>query len=493
MSATYKTFLFVLFLWSPSCLKAQQVRQITMEEAIQLALKNSFDIYENQYNFEINKLNWLDQKNATKPTLQFSSTLSNYTRSIQEQWSSEQQQYLPFEVQRLVNSGNLRLSQPISFTGGSLSVTSSLRRNQTFSEDRNILNYISTPVSVSYNHDFSTPNKYRWGMRIGKLRFEEAKLQHIERQEEVASKAVTEFYKLLIAQNQLSIAELEVLNADSLLWMAQEKRNIFAISKSDYLQLELQLSNANIRLEKAQNDLTNKLFSFNIFLGLPVETPLKCLFAPVNKAIAIEKEVALSKVFENNSDQLSIKIKLIETEKFLLEAKRQPYSLSLNANLGLNQNKNKISEVYSDLLNQQGVGLTMSIPIYTGGSNSRRIQRARLALEYQQKTDEQSKIRLTQEIIQRVNDYRITSSQLKAYAKSDTLGRYAYQAVKERFILGKANIIDVIDAEERRQSARLNYLKQLQSYWTQYYAIRRLCLYDFKREEDLLRINVDNK
>lgn len=187
----------------------------------------------------------------------------------------------------------------------------------------------------------------------------------------------------------------------------------------------------------------------------------------------------------NNPDLIAISRKLQEAERSLLEARRQAFSLNLNASLGLNQNRTKITDAYSDLLDQQGVGLSFSVPIYNGGRNSRNVQRAKMSLEYQLKEAEQSKIDLGQQIVQQVTNFNITGNQLKAYAKSDTLGSIMYEAVKERFVLGKASIIDMINAEERRQSARLNYLQQMKNYWTQYYGIRKLCLYDFEQNIDL--------
>ncbi len=465
---------------------SQAVRQITMDEAIALAWENSFDAYSNNYSYELSRLNWMDQKYGYRPTISLGSTISDYTRSIQEQWDSEEQKMLPYEVQWLVNSASLNLYQPVPFTGGSVSVYSGLRRNQNFAETGNVLNYVSTPVRFSYSQDFSKPNSFKWNRKIGELRFLEANSQRLENREQVAIRAITAFYDLLIAQNQLEIASLNASNADSLMWMAQQKKEIFAITRSDFLNLELQQTNAKIQLEKAQNDLEMQQVSFNIFLGLEMETTIECITQTVTMPIVIINELALSKSFENNSDILAISRKLQEAERSVLEARRQSYSLSISGSLGLNQNKGNIVDAYSDLLDQQGVGLTLSVPIYDGGRNARSLQRSKMALEYQQKEAEQNKIELSQQITQQVTNFNITGNQLKAYAKSDTLGAIVYQAVKERFILGKASIIDMINAEERRQNARLSYLQQLKSYWIQYYGIRKLCLYDFEQGLDLM-------
>lgn len=464
---------------------AQEIVQVTMHEAIDMAWENSFESYQNEYNYEMNRLSWLDQKKSLMPSLNISSTLADYNRSIQQQWNSEKQQFLPYEVQRLVNTVNINLYQPVWFTGGTVSVSSGLGRYETFGDNSNALNFISTPIRFSYSQDFNSVNRFKWDQRLGQLRYQEAKKQNAENREQVAIQAISGFYNLLIAQNQLKIAELNASNADSLLWMAREKKAILATSRADYFNLELQQSNARIQLEKAQNEVENQQLSFNIYLGLPLESKVECISAPIEHPVKIDYELAILKVFENNSDLVAIKRRLQEAEISLLEAKRNAFSLSFNASVGLNQNTDNIHNAYQDLLDQQGVGFTFSIPIYDGGNTARNKLRARNTLEYQQKQAEQDKIVLRQEILQRVKDYNITGSQLEAYAKSDTLASYVYQAVRERFILGKASIIDMLDAEERRQNARLSYLRQVQNYWLQYYGIRSLCLYDFKEGTDL--------
>lgn len=457
-----------------------------MEDAIEMAIHNSFEAYRNDYQYTLSDLRYKDIRRSTTPTLNFSSTIVDYSRSIQEQWNSDDQQFYPYEIQRLVNSGSINLTQPVMFTGGSFQVSSILRRNQTFAENGNNLNYISAPVIVSYSQDFSKPNYYKWNRRIGDAEFLEAQNQRAVNKENVRIRAINGFFELLIAQNQLSLAELNKQNADSLLWMAREKKVIFAISRADYLNLELQQSNAYIQYEKSLNDLENIRNSFNTFLGLSREQELLCLPIDDLPQIDVELREALAKVYANNPNLLSVKRRLIEANRGLQEAKLQPYNVSLSANIGYNQNRNNINEAYQDLLNQQGISLNVNIPIFDGGRNARSVQRAILAIEYQQKDLENMNIEIENEINQKINNFAITSSQLKSYAKSDTLGYFVYQATKERFILGKANMIDVINAEERRQEARINYLRQLQNYWTQYYAIRQLCLYDFINDQDLV-------
>jgi outer membrane protein TolC len=83
-------------------------------------------------------------------------------------------------------------------------------------------------------------------------------------------------------------------------------------------------------------------------------------------------------------------------------------------------------------------------------------------------------------------DFLATSEKAKAIAIK------RYQITKERYILGKITITDLNLAQQEKDKAELEYLNSLQNFWTDYYTLRKLTLYDFINDKKIEAENIIN-
>ena len=74
----------------------------------------------------------------------------------------------------------------------------------------------------------------------------------------------------------------------------------------------------------------------------------------------------------------------------------------------------------------------------------------------------------------------IQDDQVRIAAKADTIAQNRYNVTKERFLIGNVDVLDLNIALTERDAATRNYLSTLHNYWTYYYNIRKLTLYDFE-------------
>ena len=90
------------------------------------------------------------------------------------------------------------------------------------------------------------------------------------------------------------------------------------------------------------------------------------------------------------------------------------------------------------------------------------------------------KIRVTNKgMIMTVSDFNIQQQLIASAEEALDLSVLAYHETKQRFIIGKADINSLTLSLNRQQQAQRNYISALQSYWLNYYKIRRLTLFDF--------------
>nr|WP_319398801.1 TolC family protein [uncultured Carboxylicivirga sp.] len=463
-----------------------QEQVLTLNQAIDIARKQSYDAFLSKNAYLVKVLDNESYKKMLFPSLNMSLTPANYDRSISELWDSEEGLYKPYEVQWLSSVGSISLNQPVGFTGGNLNVSSSLRRSMTYYENANdIENYISNPISISYSQNINAVNNYKWRSKLEPLEFEEAKKQFMEDMESTTIETIRLYYNLLDAELNLEIAQLGKNTADTLYLFGKRKLEIGAITRAEYLRLELNKINADISLESRQLSSQDAQIALNNYLELPEETKLICTYSQDIPKVFVSSAMAIEKAYENNPDMLALEQKIIESEKNIRSANANRLTASFSATLGLNQNQGTLSEAYRDLRDRQGVSFSLSLPIIDWGENKRTIQQARLNQKQVEESNRKQKDNLRIEVLKMVQEFNIQGKQVEASCLADSISKVAYKAVQQQFILGQTNIVDLNTSYSDLQSAQNNYMNTLRNFWIQLYSLRKICLYDFQKEEDL--------
>ena len=62
---------------------------------------------------------------------------------------------------------------------------------------------------------------------------------------------------------------------------------------------------------------------------------------------------------------------------------------------------------------------------------------------------------------------------------NETYRKQRYEMVMERFINGTADVTDLNTAQSEKDEAANRYIQELNNYWSYYYNIRRLTLFDY--------------
>ena len=70
-------------------------------------------------------------------------------------------------------------------------------------------------------------------------------------------------------------------------------------------------------------------------------------------------------------------------------------------------------------------------------------------------------------------------------AKADTVAEKQFEVARNRYIIGKISNTDLYTAQDQKDAAVLAYVQALRSYWTAYYHLRRVTLYDFSTRSEL--------
>jgi len=83
-------------------------------------------------------------------------------------------------------------------------------------------------------------------------------------------------------------------------------------------------------------------------------------------------------------------------------------------------------------------------------------------------------------------------NQLKIAAKSDTVAQKRFEVTQQRYLIGKINdVLELNNAQIDNDNAKKSYYSALHNYWRNYFELRKLTLYDFKKDR-LILFNIND-
>jgi outer membrane protein TolC len=91
----------------------------------------------------------------------------------------------------------------------------------------------------------------------------------------------------------------------------------------------------------------------------------------------------------------------------------------------------------------------------------------------------QDEVNAEQEIITQVRQFELLRLQIEITKKSDQVARERYNVAQNRYLIGKIDITNLNIALTEKDNAKRSYLEALRTYWSSYFNLRRLTLFDF--------------
>ena len=327
-----KSILFALAaVCLPVVLSAQQERKITLNEAIAMARVQSVDAAVALNELKTAYWEYRTFRADLLPEVNLTGTLPNYNKSYGS-YQNADGSYSFVRNSALGLSGDLSIDQNIWLTGGKLSLVSSLDYMKQLGSggDRH---FMSVPITLKLTQPILGVNNVKWNRRIEPVRYAEAKAAFITATEEVTMRAITYYFNLLLAEENLGTARQNLSNADHLYKVALAKREMGQISENELLQLKLSALNAKASLTEAESDLNAKMFQLRAFLGVGEDENLRPVIPETVDGTKMEYNQVLSKALERNSFAQNIRRRQLEADYEVATARGNLRSIDLFASV----------------------------------------------------------------------------------------------------------------------------------------------------------------
>jgi len=456
-------------------INAQNLKKLTFDEVIKLSEEQSPNALIAKHRFRASYWSYRTFVAQYRPSLTLTGTTPDYSTAYTRVYTGGVWDYVSTNM--LQNLASLSLSQNIGLTGGSIALQSDLTIQNDLQANSN--KYITTPVSIRLTQPVLRYNSLKWQKKTEPLKYETAKKTFLSSIESVHSQAVMNFFSLALAQINKQIAEMNYSNADTLWRIAKGRFELGTIAEDELLQMKLSWLNSETSRKEAEMNLRDREIRLRSFLGFNDNVRLELIIPTQIPDLQVSSQEVLDLAMANNPEILTQQLTILQAQSSVAQAKGDK---GLNANIvasfGMQGRDADFNTSYSALNRSQGVKLGFTLPILDWGLGRGKYKMAQSSLELAQVQSNQAITDFKQNLLLDVEQFNLQADQVNIAAQSDTVAMKMYEVTKQRFLIGKIAVLDLNNADTKKDQNRRAYVQALQNYWNYFYNLRSMTLFD---------------
>ena len=485
-----KTFFKIplLLSWAVTTVCYAQVigpRTLNMQQVVQLAQENSISAMSNRNTFAAQYWSYRSYKAELRPSLNLSANLANFNRSLVALQDYNTGTISYRANYNLSNDATLYVSQSVPWTGGTLSLSTSLSRLDQYNPSR-LTTYYAQPIYLSYAQSLWGFNRFKWDKKTEPKEYEVAKRQYIENMEQVNQNAVAYFWNYVSAKESFERASKSFDDSKRLFEAGQTRFAMGTITRDDLMQIEVSMLNDSLSLTSSKVNLRSALNRLCSYIGYKEDTELNLIIDYDIPDITLDYDDVLARALENSSFNLSQEISYINTERNVAQAKaNRGISASVNARFGLSGSADTFNDTFVQLKDQEVVGVSLTIPILDWGLARGRVRMAEANALTTRNSLEQSMIDYRQNLFTQVMQFNDQHSRCEISKRAAELAEDSYQLALMSFGNGSMDMTKLDQIKQKRDSALSSYLTNVASFWSSYFGIRKATLFDYISGTDI--------
>lgn len=482
ISASLHTVLLTLCLFP---IQKAYSQEMSLSDVVSIARSQSVQALEAKSAFVSDYWAWRSYQASRLPTLSLYGDLGNFNRYLNLLQDPSTGQMVYATSYNMQNSLGLMARQNITATGGSLSLYSDLSRIDQFGTNAGKTWY-AQPVTLSYSQPIFRYNQFKWDKLISPKEYEKAKRAYLESMEEVTILAAQYYYDVMLARRMYYASVTYYGNTTAMLCVAKDRMKLGTVTRDEYLQLELRQLNDSLAISDNLLNLKETRMQLNSLLGYDETHVIEPVIDDNLPDIVMDYEFVLERCESNSSFNLENSINILNAESAIAKAKAdRGITMQLSARFGLTNSAPELSATYGNLLDQEVVGLSFSIPIFDWGLGKGKVKKAEAAAEVIRAQVEQAENDKRISLFTAVGQFNNQRQQCSVSRRAAAIAEERYSLIMEKFRTGKATVTDLNTARSENDAAMQKYVEDISKYWDYYYTLRKLTLYDFIAGEDL--------
>lgn len=456
---------------------------LTLDDAIAMARVKSVDAAVALDELRTAYWEWRTYRADQLPEVSFTATAPAYSNEYTPYMNS-QGDYTFVKNNFLQAKGEISVTQNVRLTGGKLSLTSSLDFMRMYG-DSGGNRFMSIPIALTFSQPILGVNTMKWQSRIEPVRYAEAKAAFISATEDVALTTVDYFFTLLLSKENLATARQNLTIAEKLYTVAVEKRKMGQISENDLLQMEINLLDAKSTLTDCESTFKSDMFRLRSFLALEEDAYINPTVPEAVPVAEVSYSHALESALANNKFAQNIRRRQLEADYEVAKAKGNMRQINLFVQIGYTGTDNEMGEAYRRLKGNQLAQVGFSIPILDWGKRKGSVKVAESNRRVTESRLRQESMNFNQELFVLVERFCNQQEQLSIAKRTNQIAAKRYDTNVQTYLIGKISTLDLNDSQSKKDASMRQYVSELYKFWSYWYQIRSLTLYDYEHHGDI--------
>lgn len=477
-------------------LQGQDTIMITYDDAIKIALKESYTIKSFNANQQAMQYYFSFYKATFKPRIDLNLYAPSWIESVS---SIPRADSLPVynSVSSMRFGGDLKYTYTLP-TGGNFALSSNSYQEY-LSTAFSSMNYkklftdqVYNRFAISLEQPVFTKNKLKEDLLEAELQYKKSICTYTRAQMDIIYNVSQGFFNLYSASKEKDIANEKMVNSKESLRIAKLKYSTGNIPEGDVLIAEITAEQDKTKLLEAISNLEREEDNFKQLIGLDINKKISIVTDLKYDTYLIDLDIAIDQGLLNRLEiseaQYDIELQKIETDR-AKRAGRIKGSISAYYDFtGLSTiNKGSTKELFESSIENirvrppnRSVVFTITIPIADWGRSKSLYGREKFRLEEKQLALENSKNTIIKEIRDIVRTVNESRDRLSIYEKNKEVAIKSYKISQIRFSNGELTSQQLAVEQERLSKVQLEYLNAYITYQLALADLKRKTMWDFQ-------------
>lgn len=476
--------LLLIFLLGMGVFTAKAQTIITLEQAMEIAEKNSPSLLSSLYNLERTQQSLNAQRAALKS--KFSLTLNpieySQSRSFNDYFSKWN------TTESFNSSGTFTVRQPIALTDGTISLNNQFGWKSNYSEQNTTTTEsFFNNLYLSLSQPLFTYNRTKLQIKNLELDNENAMLSYAMQRLNLEKSVSQYFYNVYLAQMSLSIREDEFTNTQKSYDIIKNKVDAGLAAKEELFQAEVNLATAKSSVESGRVSLENAKDIFKQYIGLDIFDEISVMTDVNVTPVEIDSKKALEHGLASRMELRQRQIN-VETSQFdLIQTKASnEFSGSTSLSIGLAGDDPKFGRIYDSPTKSPRVSISFNVPIFDWGERNARIKAQEAVINSQKLslTNQETQIKI--DIRQVVRNLSNLKNQIDIKLQNQNNSQLTYDINLERYQNGDLTSMDLNLYQVQLSDNKMAYAQALINYKIELLNLKIQSLYDFTINEPVV-------
>lgn len=301
-------------------------------------------------------------------------------------------------------------------------------------------------------------------------------------EQEIVYNTKLSYFSALLAEQTLSIVQASYENARKNKSLLEKRASSGRSSKRDNIKMAADIASRVPEVNNARATFDSAMRTFKIIIGVDQTTPVALTdnFATHYRTLEVRD---MKESLHENEPTLQALRRQIDADENMIKLRRANFLPTISAFATWDyKGIGDTYEIRRDNLNQYVVaGLKVSVPIWAGGEriaqlNQAKIEKANAILQLQKTTKE-----FALELDNALFEYHAYISTLEANRKAVELAKESFNMTRDRFETGQVSLADLNDAELQLTNQRLSMVLTLYNLNTTLAKIEKLAATELKK------------